>query len=880
MSGNNEEQQINKKQNQSSDSSKEATKTAAKAAANAYAGPLGGKAVDLASKTEIGNKILERGAKQIDRNPALRAMAKNAQQSGALNAANQVMDSSTGGSGQAPASSGSAPKSSMSLGPSGSKSGGSSFFNNGKNKDNASTTGDVEGEVDATTKLTEIVKKNKLMIVVCIVGILILFFPIIIVVISIISPALGVIDFFERGLDAIESFINGKTEEEWELEYYNTLKEVQEKLNTEYSVCIDVNLITATLTVNKANDQYLEEGQTEEDASGSELGKADYKRMIKQVELLGNMQIKRKIYGLDERVKASNSGSGIADDYCRDETSDYPVSNDDDIANFKYSKSFLSNLYATLSQSDIPARISTTTRDIARNDIEAGFLTFFQKKANQEKNIEYRLYVPAYTKVTKKDAQGNPLKDEDGNIIYEKVCNAEVPISPLGNDYAQLDIGSLNDMENNVYYWNLMENFIVEYYQDYLPNVSFPIEEGSEDYEKVKDIIENIYLLYNEMGPNQSCETSSYICRDDEGSDYYGGGETSLERSEFIERIAPTAIDEMTRTGVFASVTIAQAALESGNGSSGLSSKYSNYYGMTAGGCAPDGDPSGFKGKVLATGEGGNECTGNAFWNGSVVAMCNSSGKDCQWYRVYDSFLNSTKDHSRLVSESYGCNAATYEAQLNCIVSHGYASDSSYKKKIMNIIADYDLTQYDIGTWDGSINPVTDPEYNDQICAPGTATGDWANWKQYDPAWKNVPLGPSTVGAIGCAMTSISIQIMRSGVSTTLGANFNPGTFAQELTRIGGFDSRGNIYWAKVTEIAPGFNFVRRGNTKSVNEIASYVNQGYYVILNVKNGKHWVAVDRVEGNKIYMFDPGSGGTEVGQTYGLESIVGYALYKRG
>ena len=130
-------------------------------------------------------------------------------------------------------------------------------------------------------------------------------------------------------------------------------------------------------------------------------------------------------------------------------------------------------------------------------------------------------------------------------------------------------------------------------------------------------------------------------------------------------------------------------------------------------------------------------------------------------------------------------------------------------------------------------------------------------------------------------MTSVCIQIMRSGVSTTLGFNFNPGTFAQEMTSIGGFDQRGNIYWAKATSIASGFSFVNAVRRKAgPSELANLVNQGYYIILNVKNGRHWVAVDRVENNKIYMFDPGSPGTEVGETYGLDSIVGYVYYKKG
>ena len=143
-----------------------------------------------------------------------------------------------------------------------------------------------------------------------------------------------------------------------------------------------------------------------------------------------------------------------------------------------------------------------------------------------------------------------------------------------------------------------------------------------------------------------------------------------------------------------------------------------------------------------------------------------------------------------------------------------------------------------------------------------------------------MPLGNKTVGEIGCAMTSVCIQIMRSGASILLDEEFNPGTFAQRMTAINGFDRIGNIYWDKVSSIAPDFQFVNRVTKNAQpSEISNLVDQGYYVILNVKNGRHWVAVDRVENNKIYMLDPGSEGTEVGETYGLGSIVGYAYYRK-
>lgn len=880
------EQTKYKRSNQPSESSKEATKTVAKGAANAYLGPMGGKAVDSLSKTKLGDAVLTKGAKALEKNPMGKQMAQMANKSGALNAANQAMDATSGGSGQAPTSSGSAPSSSMNLedGTSNSKNSKSNFFNKSSN-DKANGNTNSEGEVDTTTKLVNFASKHKFKIIAVILSFFLISFIVLVIGSAVISPANTVIEFFRDSWDKMVTFVTGdESTQKWEYEYYEKLGQVQDTLSKKYGVCIDINLITATLTVDVANDHYIDEGKEEADnnaQSGSELtlDAHDYKKMIQQIETLGNMQIRRTVYGLDKRDEIT-SGE-FAGKHCKEESDEKTVTstngeNPPDV--FAYSESFVSDLYNKIKAlgSGTVVRDSVNSRKVASNDLQNNMLKFFTRKANEEKNIEYKLYTPAFSEEN--------ILDANNNVIgVKKVCYDDVPKDSSGHDFAKLDIGSLNDMENNVYYWNLMDSFIADYYEDYLPKISGPVEEGSEAYEKIKNIISDIYLLYHEMGPNQTCESTSYICRDDEGSDYYGGGETSLKRDEFIDKIAPIAIEEMERTGVMASITIAQAAVESNNGASKLSSKYSNYYGMTAGSCAPKTNPSGFAGTVYASGEGDNECQGNAFWNGSVVAMCNSSGQDCQWYRVYDSFQNSTRDHSRLISESYKCTQSNYTEQLSCIANKGYASASNYEKTISSVINTYNLTQYDIGSFDGSIDPITNPQYTNAICNElGTSTGDWANWKQYDSKWKNVPLGPSTVGTIGCAMTSVAIQIARSGVSTTLGADFNPGTFARALTQVGGFDEKGNIDWNSVTKIAPSFHWTGTRVYGSIGPgtVESLINQGYYVILNVKNGRHWVAVDRVEGNKIYMFDPGSGGTEVGQTYGLNSIVGYTTYRKG
>lgn len=831
--GEDENLQKDMKKQEEQDASKKALKTGAKAAANAYLGPAGGKAVDLASKTKLGDNILNKGAESINKKaPKIGKIANAANKSGALDAADKAVDATSGGV--------------DSLGKDGlpPEEGLTDKFNNidGNIIDDNNEISDNEDDdtpfnnffdtfnyspqnnLDGNTSngsLKKFIKKHKFKLILIISS----FFLLIIIIVTIISAIYSVGDIFTNFISGIKEFFT-EDQQALEKEYYEELQQTQTDIHNKYGICIDANLITAALTINKSFDESLNESKdkVEDEIDGEEAETVSYKQMKKQIKLLANMQI------MTNRYEKSSE--------CADNESTTLITEGDE---------------------------DSSTKELIASHDDDSIFEFFKKKSNKEKNYVYHKYTPACQITT----VGN-------TIVKSYPTNVNLP-----EDTKEISIGDLSTMEDSVFYWNLVNSFIPDYYADYLP------ESEPAKTEAAKKIAEDIYLLYQDIGPSQSCSMDyNFICRSDEGSNYYSGttGNATASRTEFMNNISPVAISEMTRTGVYASVTMAQAALESANGGSGLSTKYANYYGMTAGTCAPKAAPSGVSGTVYRSGEGGNTCSGNSFWDGTVVAMCNSSGKDCQWYRVYDSFENSTRDHSRLLADRYNCNVyGSNSEQLQCIKDHGYATDPNYVSKILNVIKTYNLSQYDIGTWDGTTTSYDSPTYNNQICYNGGSTnsGTFTSWKQYDSQWSNVRLGNKTVGKIGCAMTSVAIQIMRSGSPLSI-EEFNPGTFAQELTKAGGFDAAGNITWSAVERIAPNFKFVDRVNHRpSLQELNNLVSQGYYVILNVKYGRHWVAIDSVDvaNKKIYMFDPGSPGTEVGETYGLNSIQRYVYYRR-
>lgn len=176
-------------------------------------------------------------------------------------------------------------------------------------------------------------------------------------------------------------------------------------------------------------------------------------------------------------------------------------------------------------------------------------------------------------------------------------------------------------------------------------------------------------------------------------------------------------------------------------------------------------------------------------------------------------------------------------------------------------------------------------------CSGGTtSTGDYSSWKQYGESWSNIHLGSSsnTIQSAGCLATSLAILVAKSGVSTNVSGELNPGTFVQALSKNGGFSKSGNLQWNAVEKVAP--NFVWQGNEsvlgksqkQKLNKITSLINSGYYVVAEVKGntGQHWVAIDSVNGKTITMMDPGSTYTSMWQQYDWKNTSRLVWFKAG
>ena len=159
-----------------------------------------------------------------------------------------------------------------------------------------------------------------------------------------------------------------------------------------------------------------------------------------------------------------------------------------------------------------------------------------------------------------------------------------------------------------------------------------------------------------------------------------------MTKSQFLELVTPFAKDIASRNDLYASVMIAQAALESGWGNSGLSS-------------APNYNLFGIKGS----------------YNGNSVNMNtledDGSGNYYQindGFRKYSNYGESLQDYADLLTGNNDPNSWRYKFYYGARVSQTnsyqdatahltgrYATDTAYARKLNSIIEQNGLTQYD-----------------------------------------------------------------------------------------------------------------------------------------------------------------------------------------
>lgn len=147
-------------------------------------------------------------------------------------------------------------------------------------------------------------------------------------------------------------------------------------------------------------------------------------------------------------------------------------------------------------------------------------------------------------------------------------------------------------------------------------------------------------------------------------------------RAQFITKIAPMAQEDMEKTGILASLTIAQACLESANGNSSLTVECNNLFGI--------------KGEY----HGASRIYRTAEYNGDGTRYYIDAA-----FRKYPSWAESIADHSALFNRlsRYANLRSETDIKKACynVRADGYATDPKYPDLLMSIVNTFNLTQYD-----------------------------------------------------------------------------------------------------------------------------------------------------------------------------------------
>jgi len=153
----------------------------------------------------------------------------------------------------------------------------------------------------------------------------------------------------------------------------------------------------------------------------------------------------------------------------------------------------------------------------------------------------------------------------------------------------------------------------------------------------------------------------------------------SAKTDNFINKNKRASIIEGVRNKIPPSITLAQAILESGWGESGLSVNANNYFGIKA--------DSSWKGEIY------NADT-HEYYNGVLTYTSDD-------FRAYKNPLQSFKDHSLFLHENprysnlFELDFLDYKGWAHGLKSSGYATSPTYAEKLINLIEQYNLNEFD-----------------------------------------------------------------------------------------------------------------------------------------------------------------------------------------
>ena len=147
--------------------------------------------------------------------------------------------------------------------------------------------------------------------------------------------------------------------------------------------------------------------------------------------------------------------------------------------------------------------------------------------------------------------------------------------------------------------------------------------------------------------------------------------EYKMTRPEYVDKYKDIAIKEMLENNIPASITLAQGLLESDNGNSALAMYANNHFGIK---CHED-------------------------WKGGTYIQDDDAKNEC--FRKYKSVEESFDDHSNFLRTKsrytflFELRKTDYKGWAEGLHDAGYATDPGYADRLIKLIDDLKLYQYD-----------------------------------------------------------------------------------------------------------------------------------------------------------------------------------------
>jgi LysM repeat protein len=140
---------------------------------------------------------------------------------------------------------------------------------------------------------------------------------------------------------------------------------------------------------------------------------------------------------------------------------------------------------------------------------------------------------------------------------------------------------------------------------------------------------------------------------------------------QYVEKYSPIAVEEMHRSRIPASITLAQGLLESGNGNSRLALVANNHFGIK---CKKD-------------------------WTGESILEDDDEAQEC--FRKYPAPIDSYRDHSDFLMKNkryaflFDLEPTDYKSWAEGLKTAGYATNPRYPQLLTNLIEKHSLHRFD-----------------------------------------------------------------------------------------------------------------------------------------------------------------------------------------